>query len=135
MAKKVLIVNDDLDIIEIIKIILEMEGYSVITAYDGISALDISYGEKPDLILLDIMMPGMDGWDVLKRLKACRKTLHIPVAMVTARIDPEEKVKAFKEGAEEFMTKPIQPDEFINRINKLFHKEEEEKNLRMFLVA
>ncbi|MEW6007694.1 MAG: response regulator [bacterium] len=133
--KKILIVDDDIDISEIIKTILEMEGYEVTIAYDGMSALDISYQKKPDLVLLDIMMPGMDGWDVLKRLKACRKTLHIPVAMVTARINPEEKIKAFKEGAEEFITKPLHIDDFLRRINRLFHKEEEERKKYMFLLA
>ncbi|MEW6482723.1 MAG: response regulator [bacterium] len=130
-----LIVDDDIDISEIIKTILEMEGYEVTIAYDGMSALDISYQKKPDLVLLDIMMPGMDGWDVLKRLKACRKTLHIPVAMVTARINPEEKIKAFKEGAEEFITKPLHIDDFLRRINRLFHKEEEERKKYMLLLA
>ncbi|MEW6104337.1 MAG: response regulator [bacterium] len=133
--KKVLIVEDDADISEIIKAILEMEGYEVTTAYDGMSALDVSYQKKPDLILLDIMMPGMDGWDVLKRLKACRKTLHIPVAMVTARISAEEKTKAFREGAEEFITKPLHIDDFLRRINRLFHKEEEETRKSMLLFA
>jgi len=124
MAKKILIVDDDIDICEIMKELLEMEGYEVMIAHSGEKALDTSYKNEPDLILLDIMMPGIDGWNVLKRLKACKKTFHIPVAMVTAMVNPEEKTRAFKEGAEEFITKPLQVDDFIKRIKRLFRTEE-----------
>jgi CheY-like chemotaxis protein len=134
MAKKILIVDDDVDIVEMLKTLLEAEGYEIVEAFDGKEALDKVHIHKPDFILLDIMMPVMDGWEVAKRLKACKKTFHIPIAILTAKISPEDKKKAFCVGAEDYLTKPFHPDELIQRIENLIVKDEGE-GMGLFMLA
>ena len=122
MAKKILVVDDNMDMVDLLKSILEIEGYDVIEAFNGKEALDKSKQQKPDYIILDIMMPVMDGWEACKKLKGCQKTLHIPIAILTARINPEDKKKAFQLGAEDYLTKPFDPDELLQRIKETLIK-------------
>ncbi|MBU1599347.1 response regulator [bacterium] len=120
MAKKILVVDDDVDMVEILKSLLEIEGYDVVGAFDGQEALDKTKQQKPDFILLDIMMPVMDGWEACRRLKACKKTSEIPVAILTARVDSQDREKAFQLGADDYITKPFNPDELLKRIKETF---------------
>lgn len=124
MAKKILVVDDNVDMVDLLKSILEMEGYEVIEAFDGQEALDKTKQQHPDFILLDIMMPVMDGWEACRRLKGCRKTSEIPVTILTARVDPQDKERASQLGAEDYLTKPFEPDELLKRIKKVVVKKD-----------
>ncbi len=119
MANSILIIDDDADIVCFIKSLLENADYEVIGAYNGKEGLEKVRNEKPILVLLDIMMPDMDGWEVLKRLKTCKKTLNIPICMFTACGDKVDIEKGYKEGAVDYITKPFHPDEFIERIKNI----------------
>ncbi|HAF08318.1 MAG: response regulator [bacterium] len=118
--KKILIIDDDEDIISLIRIILENENYTVIGALSGDEGIKYALKEKPDLILLDIMMPGTDGWEVMKMLHTDEKTRKIPVAMLTCKTDVRDKLTGLQEGAIDYITKPFSPEELITRVNKIF---------------
>ncbi len=119
-VKKILIIDDDEDIISLIRIILENENYTVIGALNGDEGIKYALKEKPDLILLDIMMPGADGWEVMKMLHTDEKTRKIPVAMLTCKTDVRDKLTGLQEGANDYITKPFSPEELITRVNKIF---------------
>ncbi|MDI6793899.1 MAG: response regulator [bacterium] len=116
---KILVVDDDADIVEVLKLLLEAKGYQVTEAFNGKQGLDKVHEQRPDLVLLDIMMPVMDGWEVCRKLKACKKTADIPVAILTARTEEEDKERAQKEGAADYITKPFKMEDFIRRVEKL----------------
>ncbi|WP_413163439.1 diguanylate cyclase domain-containing protein [Capilliphycus salinus ALCB114379] len=115
---KILIVDDCLDNLLLLQIILNDLGYQVQQANSGEEALTALDGTLPDLILLDIQMPGIDGYDVCKRLKANPKTQEIPIIFISAFSDPMEKVKAFKLGGEDYITKPFFIEEVVARVEK-----------------
>ncbi|MGE3063755.1 MAG: PleD family two-component system response regulator [bacterium] len=118
--KKILIIDDDEDIISLIKIILENENYSVIGASSGEEGIKTAIKQKPELILLDIMMPVMDGWEILKMLRTEESTRKIPVAMLTCKTDVKDKLTGLQEGAIDYITKPFSPEELIERVDKIF---------------
>jgi DNA-binding response OmpR family regulator len=118
--KKILIIDDDEDIISLIKIILENESYSVIGASSGEEGIKTAIKQKPELILLDIMMPIMDGWKILKMLRTEESTRKIPVAMLTCKTDVKDKLTGLQEGAIDYITKPFSPEELIERVDKIF---------------
>ncbi len=105
----VLVVDDEVDICQLVKINLEMDGHDVLTAINGPEALELVAKESPDLVILDIMMPGIDGWEVLSRIKSDKDTgrSQIPVLMLTARTDDLDQVRGAIEGAIRYMTKPF----------------------------
>ncbi len=106
---RVMVVDDDEGIVQVMSLILELEGYAVLKAYSGVEALKLVREEKPDCILLDIMMPVMDGWEVLRRLSGNLATMEIPVVIVTARTSDLDKIKGYGGGAREYLTKPFSP--------------------------
>ncbi len=114
--KHVLAVEDDKDILELITYNLEREGYEVTGAATGEGGIDAARSEKPDLILLDLMLPGIDGLEVCRRLKADPDTAHIPVIMVTAKGEDADVVTGFEHGADDYVTKPFSPRVLIARI-------------------
>lgn len=118
--KKILIIDDDEDIISLIKIILENENYNVTGAASGEEGIKTAIKQKPDLILLDIMMPVMDGWEILKMLRTEESTRKIPVAMLTCKTDVKDKLTGLQEGAIDYITKPFSPEELIERVDKIF---------------
>jgi len=105
---KILIVDDEVDIVEALKSYLEDQNYRVITAFDGKEALEKARNEKPDLIILDIMLPKINGYEVCQLLKFDRKYKHIPIVMLTARIREEDKGLGFQVGADAYITKPFE---------------------------
>lgn len=119
MKKKVLVVDDEEDILELLSIILEESNIKVLKARDGLGALEIARKEKPDLVLLDIMMPEIDGWEVLKMLKIDEETREIPVAMLSCKKETRDKVIGIQEGAIDYITKPFVPDELSKRVNEI----------------
>jgi len=117
--KTIMVVDDNPDIITIVKTILEGKGYSVLSASSGAELLNMLKGQKPDLIILDIMMPEMDGLEVLSRLKAVSDTATIPVILLTAKVQYEDVLGGYKLGADYYITKPFTSTQLVNGINLL----------------
>lgn len=115
---KILVVDDEKINVELLEGILSKK-YEVITAYSGNEALLKVEKTLPDLILLDIMMPDINGYDVCKEIKSNKKTLHIPIVMVTALTEKSEKIKAIDAGADDFLSKPVDINELNARVKSL----------------
>lgn len=113
MKRKILIVDDEKNIVDILKFNLKKEGFDTIEAYDGKQALEMVEREKPDLILLDIMLPEYDGFTVCKKI---RQTMNIPILMLTAREEEVDKVLGLELGADDYITKPFSPRELMARV-------------------
>ncbi|MBU0900304.1 response regulator [bacterium] len=116
--KKILIIDDDPDIVGVLKLLLEIAHYQVIETFNGKEGLERADKDQPDLILLDIMMPVMDGWEVCKKLKGCLKTSPIPVIILTAKSEEENEKRAKKEGVVDYLTKPFLPLSLLKKIEK-----------------
>ncbi|OGH98790.1 MAG: hypothetical protein A2104_01390 [Candidatus Melainabacteria bacterium GWF2_32_7] len=121
-GKKILIVDDEQDIVETLKFVLETEGLNCITAYDGEEALNKAKNEKPDLIILDVMLPKINGYKVCRLLKFDAKYKDIPILMVTARSQEEDKSIGEETGADEYITKPFDIDEVVNIAKQYLNK-------------
>ena len=117
--RTIMIVDDNLDIVTIVKTILEGKGYNVMCAYSGAELFTRIEGQKPDLIILDIMMPQMDGLEVLTRLKETSDTSTIPVILLTAKVQYEDVLGGYKLGADYYITKPFTSTQLLNGINLL----------------
>jgi two-component system, OmpR family, alkaline phosphatase synthesis response regulator PhoP len=113
MAKKILLVDDEPEILEICHDYLKASGYEVITAKDGLEGLSLARREKPDLIVLDWMLPHMDGLDVCRTL---RRESSVPIIMLTARVEETDKLIGLELGADDYMTKPFSPRELVARV-------------------
>ena len=116
---KILVVDDEIYIVHILDFSLGMEGYEVVTALDGEQALEKVKSEKPDLIVLDIMMPKLDGYEVCKTIKANADTHHIPVILLSAKGRNVDQKMGFDVGADDYITKPFSPRKLVERINQL----------------
>ncbi len=132
--KTVLVVDDEKDIIQLIRYNLEREGFKVEAASDGNEALKKAVEVKPDVILLDIMLPGKDGYDVIKSLNQSEKTAGIPVIFLTAKSAEFDEVLGLELGADDYIVKPISPRKLVSRIRAVMRryesvKSEEAKNL------
>ena len=126
---KILVVDDELNICELLKLYLENEGYTVFTANDGQAAVTAFQQKAPDLVLLDIMLPKMDGWQVCREI---RKTSSAPIIMLTAKGETDDKVAGLKNGADDYITKPFGTEELLARIRAVLrshrHSEEDESS-------
>jgi DNA-binding response OmpR family regulator len=122
MMKKILVVDDEDDILQFLKLVLQEKGYGVATASGGHEALTRAQLERPDLILLDIMMPQMDGWEVLKLLRVDPETARIPVAMLSARTEAKDRVQGLQEGAIDYICKPFSLQELLGKIETIFQQ-------------
>jgi DNA-binding response OmpR family regulator len=120
MKKKILVVDDEEDILHFLELVLREKGYDVATAMNGHEALTKAQIEKPDLVLLDIMMPQMDGWEVLKLLRVDDETANIPVAMLSARTEAKDRVQGLQEGAIDYICKPFSLAELLAKIETIF---------------
>jgi len=128
----ILIVDDEPEVLLIMEVILSGEGYKVIKANNGKECLEIAQRESPDLILLDVYMPVMDGFKALKRLRANKRTQNIPVIFLTAVAKEAKQIeKGLLLGAEEYITKPIKVDEFVSRVRAMLHKVQERNRPRI----
>ena len=120
MAKgRILVVDDEIYIVHILDFSLGMEGYEVITALDGEQALEKARADKPDLIVLDIMMPKLDGYETCKILKADAETKEIPVILLSAKGRNVDQKIGFEVGADDYITKPFSPRKLVERINAI----------------
>ncbi len=122
MPGKILIVDDDIDTLQLVGTMLERQGYQILAANGGQKALDTAQDEKPDLVILDIMMPGMDGYEVARRLRANDGTAYIPIIMFTAKAQVGDKVEGFEAGADDYLTKPTHPAELIARVRTVLSR-------------
>jgi two-component system alkaline phosphatase synthesis response regulator PhoP len=122
--QKVLIVDDEMDALMALKVALEAEGYNVAEAKDGHEALDKVHSEIPDVILLDLMIPGIDGFEVCRQLKSDDVYRHIPVIMLTARGEIDDKVEGIELGADDYVTKPFNLKELKARVKMVLRRQE-----------
>ena len=121
---KILIVDDERQLVSLVSLHMSMSGYEVLTANDGEAALSIIDKEKPDLVILDLMLPKIDGWEVCKRLRTESKIGDIPVIMLTARSEAGDKLRGFECGADDYVTKPFSPRELVARVKRVLARAE-----------
>ena len=113
----VLVAEDDEDILALVVFDLEDEGYEVLTARNGEDAIALAQERRPDLVLLDVAMPGLDGYEVTRRLRADAATSGTPVVLLTARAQVKDVIEGFEAGANDYVTKPFRPDELRTRLH------------------
>ena len=121
-SKKILIVDDEADLVETIRFPLEMEGYHVLASYSGEDALNQARKENPDLILLDLMLPNLDGYKVCRLLKFDNRYKHIPILMLTAKTQEKDKALGMETGANEYITKPFEMDDLLKKVKQYLDK-------------
>jgi pilus assembly protein CpaE len=127
MAEKILIVDDDLDTLRLVGLMLQRQGYQISAATNGQQGLDKAFDERPDLILLDVMMPDMDGYEVTRRLRENPPTADTPILMFTAKAQLDDKVIGFEVGVNDYLTKPTHPSELQARVKTLLAKREKQE--------
>jgi len=118
----VLVIDDEKDLTELVRYNLEKEGFDVIAAADGPTGLEIATKHKPDLIVLDVMMPGTDGLEVCRQLRADQRTSHFPVIMLTAKATEADRIVGLELGADDYVTKPFSPRELVARVKALLRR-------------
>ena len=127
MKEKIIIVDDEADILTLLEYNLEKAGFKVISANDGPDAVEITKREKPDIIILDIMLPSMEGTEVCKILKSGDATRHIPIIMLTAKGEEVDRIVGFELGADDYITKPFSPRELILRVKAVLKRGQEQE--------
>ena len=120
MPRTVMVVDDDSDILDVTRLALEGGGYRVVPTRSGSEALRTLERSRPDLILLDINMPDMDGWQVLRLLKVDERTASIPVAMFSIKMEVRDRMHGLQEGAFDYIVKPFSTDDFLRRVGRIF---------------
>lgn len=120
MPKKILAVDDEKHIVRLVQVNLERAGYTVVTANDGKEALEKVAEESPDLVVLDVMMPYMDGFEVLQNLRRSPATRDIPVIMLTAKAQDADVFKGWQSGVDCYLTKPFNPMELLSFVKRIF---------------
>lgn len=119
----ILVVDDEPDIVTIVRHRLEIEGYTVLTAPDGQTGLMLAFTRQPDLVILDVMMPNVDGFEVLRRMKNDGRNAGTPVIMLTAKADYASRAQAWEEYAGEYLTKPFSPDELARTVKSMLERQ------------
>ena len=117
--QKILVCDDEANIRNIMDFSLEAEGFLVVPTADGESALQAAMTEEPDLVILDVMMPGADGLTVCRELKQNPRTRHIPILILTARAGKDAREQGLEAGADEYITKPFSPQRLVDKVNEL----------------
>lgn len=121
MGKKILVVDDERKIVQLVKAYLEQAGFAVVTAYDGQQALTVFRHEHPSLVILDLMLPGIDGLDVARTM---RRESNVPIIMLTARIEEADRLIGLELGADDYITKPFSPREVVARVRAVLRRTE-----------
>jgi two-component system, OmpR family, alkaline phosphatase synthesis response regulator PhoP len=122
-TKKILVVDDDAKIVELVKLYLAREGYTVLTANDGVEALRLARESHPDLIVLDILLPGMDGLEICRKL---REESAVPIILLTAKTTEQDRITGLDLGADDYVTKPFSPKELAARVRAVFRRTPDE---------
>ncbi|HUS80267.1 MAG TPA: response regulator [Armatimonadota bacterium] len=125
MAKKILVVDDERHIVRLVEVNLARAGYDVVVAYDGVEALEVFQKEKPDMVVLDVMMPRMDGFEVLKKLQADADSRDVPVIMLTAKAQDADIFRGWSSGVSSYLTKPFNPRELLTFVERIFQSMED----------
>lgn len=120
--QKILIVEDERDIADLVGFNLERAGYSVLKAHDGITGAELAIHERPDLVILDLMLPGKDGYGVFKEIRRDSRSRDIPVIMLTARAQTEDRIQGLEAGADDYLTKPFSPKELMLRVQAVLKR-------------
>jgi two-component system alkaline phosphatase synthesis response regulator PhoP len=119
VQKKILIVDDEKALVSLVALHMRTAGYDALIANDGWTAIDMCKRDKPDLIILDLMLPKLNGWEVCRRLKEDDMTKDIMVVILSARSQDDDKLRGFDAGADDYMTKPFSPRELVARVNRI----------------
>jgi len=122
MSQRILVVDDDREIVRLVRAYLERSGYEVLTAYDGETALHILRREHPDLMLLDLMLPGRNGMDVTRAVRGDAGLAAMPIIMLTARVEDHDKIVGLELGADDYVTKPFNPGEVVARVRAVLRR-------------
>ncbi len=117
--RSVLIVDDDIKLVELLQLYFQKEGFIVFTANEGLAALKIAREKEPDILVLDLMLPGMDGWDICRTL---RKDSEVPILMLTARDEESDRLVGLEIGADDYVTKPFSPKEVVARAKAILRR-------------
>jgi two-component system alkaline phosphatase synthesis response regulator PhoP len=120
--ERILVVDDDMDIVRLVRSYLEKAGYQILTAYDGETALRLLKTEKPQLLILDLMLPDRDGWDVARIVRSDPQLTATPIIMLTARVEDNDKIVGLEIGADDYITKPFNPREVVARVRALLRR-------------
>ena len=118
----ILVVDDELNLVELVSSYFEHEGFVVLCAADGSTALDLARTERPDVVVLDLMLPGMSGYEVLEQLRADDSTRDVAVLMLTARKEEQDRIRGLSLGADDYLTKPFSPQELVLRIGAILRR-------------
>ncbi len=122
MPQRILVVDDDREIVRLTRAYLEQSGYQVLVAYDGETALHILRRESPDLVILDLMLPDRNGFDVTRTVRRDASLAAMPIIMLTARVDDQDKIVGLELGADDYVTKPFNPSELMARIRAVLRR-------------
>jgi len=122
MAQRILLVDDDHQIVRLLRAYLEKERYRVLTAYNGETALQMLRSERPDLMLLDLMLPDRDGWEVTRIVRGDPGLAATPIIMLTARVEDEDRIVGLELGADDYVVKPFNPREVIARVRAVLRR-------------
>lgn len=133
MEQKILVVDDEESLAEFICRALRQHGYRTVCAHDGDAALTLIYEELPDLVILDLMLPLMDGWEICRRVKSDSETKNIPILMLTARSSAEDVVQGLDLGADDYMRKPFPLDELMARVRVLLRRYSQQGDVRSII--
>lgn len=131
MPKKILAVDDERHIVRLVQVNLERQGYEVVTAFDGKEALEKIGTENPDLVVLDVMMPYMDGFEVLQTIRKNPETRELPVIMLTAKAQDADVFRGWQQGVDCYLTKPFNPMELITFVRRIFKSLEDDDDGRI----
>jgi DNA-binding response OmpR family regulator len=121
---KILLADDHPDIVRLLQIALKKDGHTILTAFDGLEAIETIQSERPDLVILDVVMPGLDGFRVLNRVKTDPELLHTVVVMLTVRDQPEDVALGLDVGADFYLSKPFRPTEVTALVRRIFENRE-----------
>ena len=122
MAQQILVVDDDKEIVRLLRGYLEQAGYQVLVAYDGATAMHILRRERPSLAVLDLMLPDRDGWDITRIVRSDPTLVDLPIIMLTARVEDQDKIIGLELGADDYITKPFNPREVVARVRAVLRR-------------
>lgn len=129
--ERILLVDDDKEIVRLLRSYLEKAGFSVVCAYNGETALHILRQERPDLLVLDLMLPDRDGWDITRLIRSDHQLAATPIIMLTARVEDNDKIVGLEIGADDYVTKPFNPREVVARVRALLRRSQLDRSAGM----
>lgn len=130
-TKKILVVDDEVDLVEVIRFALEKEDFTVLVSHDGEDALEQARNESPDLIILDVMLPKLDGYKICRLLKFDERYKHIPILMLTAKTQEKDKTLGMETGADDYITKPFEIDKLMKKIKSYMSTKQKTNNFQI----